>query len=48
MNILCNSGLVSARREGAWVKYSLNMERLQAARELLSSMIGSEPGKKRD
>ncbi len=42
MNILCNSGLVNARRDGAWVKYSLNAERLQAAAELLSSIIGSE------
>lgn len=47
MNILCNSELVSARRDGAWVKYSLNIEKLQAAVELLSSIIGSESGKKR-
>jgi ArsR family transcriptional regulator len=42
MNILCNSGLVSARRDGAWVRYSLNTEGIQTAAELLSSIIGSE------
>ena len=47
MNILCNSGLVSARRDGVWVKYSLNTGKLQAAAELLSSIIGSESGKGR-
>jgi ArsR family transcriptional regulator len=44
MNILCDSGLVTARRDGAWVKYSPNKERLQAVKELLDNIIGSEPG----
>lgn len=47
MSFLCNAGLVSARRDGAWIKYSLNAEKLQAVKELLSSIIGPEPGKKR-
>lgn len=34
MNILCQSGLVEGRREGTWMKYSLNKERLMAMREL--------------
>jgi ArsR family transcriptional regulator len=44
MNILCDSGLVTARRDGAWVKYSPNKERLQNVKELLHSIIGSESG----
>ena len=44
MNILCDSGLATARRDGAWVKYSLNREKLQVVKELLSSIAGSKPG----
>ena len=44
MNILCDSGLVTARRDGAWVKYSQNKESLQAVKELLDNITGSESG----
>lgn len=44
MNILCDCGLVTARRDGAWVKYSPNKKRLQAVKELLGNIIGSESG----
>ncbi len=44
MNILCDSGLVTARRDGAWVKYSQNKERLHAVKELLDNVIDSESG----
>jgi ArsR family transcriptional regulator len=40
MNILCDAGLVYARRDGAWVKYSLNTQRLQAVKDLLGSIVG--------
>ncbi|NLB72599.1 MAG: winged helix-turn-helix transcriptional regulator [Firmicutes bacterium] len=44
MNILCDSGLVTPRRDGAWVKYSQNKESLQAVKELLDNITGSESG----
>ncbi len=53
MNILCDAGLVYARRDGAWVKYSLNTQRLQAVKDLLGSIVGpkyckqSQPTKER-
>jgi ArsR family transcriptional regulator len=40
MNILCDARLVYARRDGAWVKYSLNTQRLQAVKDLLGSIVG--------
>jgi ArsR family transcriptional regulator len=42
MNILCDCGLVSARRDGAWMKYSLNREKLQVVKELLGDIAGSK------
>jgi ArsR family transcriptional regulator len=42
MNILCDSGLVSARRDGAWVKYSLNKEKLQAIRDFINDVVGAD------
>lgn len=47
MNILCDSRLVKARRDGAWVRYSLNREELQAVKELLDSIVGSESSEQR-
>lgn len=42
MNILCDSGLVSARRDGAWVKYSLNREKLQAVKDFIDDVVGDD------
>jgi ArsR family transcriptional regulator len=39
MNMLCGAGLVNARRDGAWVHYSLNRERLRAVRAQLDEII---------
>jgi ArsR family transcriptional regulator len=36
MKILCESGLVSSRREGKWMHYSLNKEGCEAAKLLLT------------
>jgi len=36
MKILCNSGLVNGRRDGAWMKYRINREKLEAVRELFN------------
>lgn len=42
MNILRNAGLVDARRDGAWVHYSLNREALQAVKAQLDGIIGDD------
>ena len=39
MNTLCSVGLVNARRDGAWVHYSLNRETLQSIRERLDDIL---------
>lgn len=36
MKILCESGLVSSRREGKWMHYSLNKEGCETAKLLLA------------
>ncbi len=38
MKILCDSGLISGRRDGAWMRYSLNAESLSMAAELMNDM----------
>jgi len=38
MKILCDSGLVNSRREGAWMKYTLNSECLESIKELLNKI----------
>ena len=38
MKILCESGIVSGRREGAWMRYSLNMEVLQEMNTLFENL----------
>lgn len=48
MNILCDSGLVSARRDGAWVKYSLNREQLQAVKDLIDDVVGADSDGERE
>lgn len=35
MKILCDSGVVSARKEGKWTHYSINMEGSAYAKQLL-------------
>ncbi len=43
MKALCDSGLVEARRDGAWMRYSLNRERLEAARSILDEIYTNVP-----
>jgi len=38
MKILCNSGLVNGRRDGAWMKYTINREKLEAIREFINNL----------
>lgn len=35
MKILCDSGFVDSRRDGKWMKYSLNKQGFEAAKSLL-------------
>lgn len=36
MKILCDSGLVISRRDGAWIRYTINIEKVEALEQLLS------------
>lgn len=38
MKILCECGLVNARKEGKWSHYSLNRETLEALKSFLSAL----------
>lgn len=40
MKILCDSGLVSARKEGKWVHYSLNKNLFKEASAMLKQWAG--------
>ena len=39
MKILCDCGLVSAKREGKWMHYSIEAENIQKLKMLLSDII---------
>ncbi|MFZ5974869.1 MAG: ArsR/SmtB family transcription factor [Bacillota bacterium] len=39
MKVLCRSGLVDSRREGKWMYYSLNLENIQKAIEVLHEIL---------
>lgn len=41
MKILCECGLVNARKEGKWSHYSLNLETFQALQEFLAILTES-------
>ena len=38
MKILCDSGIVTGRKEGAWMHYSISSEGAQAAKDLLTEL----------
>ena len=38
MKILCDSGIVTGRKEGTWMHYSISSEGAQAAKELLTEL----------
>lgn len=38
MKILCDSGLVNSRREGVWMKYSINQHNLIAIKSLFDNL----------
>ena len=38
MKILCDSGIVTGRKEGTWMHYSISLEGAQAAKELLTEL----------
>lgn len=41
MKILCNSGLVHSRKDGIWMRYSINEESLEELKDLFDH-IGEE------
>ena len=46
MKILCDSGIVTGRKEGTWMHYSISPEGAQAAKDLLTELTtvsGTEP-----
>ena len=38
MKTLCDSGLVEGRRDGAWMKYSINMDSFQSIKKLFDTI----------
>lgn len=38
MKTLCDSGLVDSRKDGVWMKYSINRDSLEKLRELFESI----------
>ena len=38
MKILCDSGIVTGRKEGTWMHYSISSEGAQAAKKLLTEL----------
>ena len=38
MKILCDSGLVNSRRDGVWIKYSINKNGLNSLKNLFDSI----------
>ena len=38
MKILCDSGIVTGRKQGTWMHYSISSEGAQAAKELLTEL----------
>lgn len=38
MKTLCDSGLVDSRKDGVWMKYSINRDNLEVIKELFSSI----------
>lgn len=37
MKTLCDSGLVTSRKDGVWMKYSINRDNLEMIKEFLNS-----------
>lgn len=42
MKILCSCGLVNARKEGKWIFYSLNSEKIEKFKKFLNSITSSK------
>ncbi len=42
MKILCDSGLVDGRRDGAWIRYTISAPKLEAVRKFLDRIDLSE------
>lgn len=42
MKILCDSGIVEGRRDGAWMRYTINKEKFEEMQGILNSLIVRE------
>ena len=42
MKILCDSGLVTGRREGKWTHYAICCEGVRRVRDLMKELLSSE------
>ncbi|WP_010244152.1 ArsR/SmtB family transcription factor [Acetivibrio cellulolyticus] len=42
MKILCESGLVNGRRDGIWMRYSINRKGLEAVKVLIDTVFAGE------
>jgi ArsR family transcriptional regulator len=38
MKTLCDCGLVTGRRDGAWMRYTINMEVFESVKELFGNL----------
>jgi ArsR family transcriptional regulator len=45
MKILCDSGIVNGRKEGKWMHYSLNKEKLEKLKEFLVLFTKEDPNR---
>lgn len=43
MKILCDSGIVSGRKEGKWMQYSISSEGVQIAKDCLTALTTVNP-----
>ena len=48
MKALCDSGLVEGRRDGAWMRYSLNNEVFESVRSLLDEFCSETTAEQTD
>lgn len=48
MKTLCDSGLVEGRRDGAWMRYQLNDEKLEILKEFLNHLKPDNSPKQND
>mgnify|MGYP004450907467 CR=1 FL=1 len=43
MKILCDSGIIRARHDGTWIRYTINQENARAAAQLIYNLTKTKP-----